>query len=70
MKDQAPELFDNQPDLMHHLVTTMSPTVLMKNGIPVCECDNHMYTCTVYTVTVYQCNPSKKDTIGTLKVPL
>ncbi len=37
MKDQAPELFDNQPDIMHHLVTTMSPTILMKNGIPVCD---------------------------------
>ncbi len=35
MKDQAPELFENQPDLLHHLVTTLSPNVLMKQGIPV-----------------------------------
>ena len=35
MKEQAPELFENQPDLLHHLVTTLSPTILMKHGIPV-----------------------------------
>ena len=35
MKEQAPELFEDQPDLMHHLVTTLSPTVLQKKGIPV-----------------------------------
>ncbi len=35
MKEQAPELFEHHPDLMHDLVTTLSPTVLMKNGIPV-----------------------------------
>lgn len=39
MKEQAPELFDNQPDLMHHLATTMSPSLLMKNGIPVVRTD-------------------------------
>ena len=35
MKDQAPELFEDQPDLLHHLVTTLSPNILMKQGIPV-----------------------------------
>ena len=35
MKDVAPELFEKQPDLMHHLVTILSPNELMKNGIPV-----------------------------------
>ena len=35
MKDQAPELFEHQPDLLHHLVTTLSPSILMKHGIPV-----------------------------------
>ena len=35
MKEQAPELFENQPDLMHHLATILSPTLLLKNGIPV-----------------------------------
>ena len=38
MKEQAPELFENHADLMHDLVTTLSPTVLMKNGIPVSQC--------------------------------
>lgn len=36
MKEQAPELFENQPDLMHHLATTLNPSLLLKNGIPVC----------------------------------
>ena len=36
MKEQAPELFEHQPDLLHHLVTTLSPNILMKKGIPVC----------------------------------
>ena len=35
MRDQAPELFEHQPDLLHHLVTTLSPNILMKQGIPV-----------------------------------
>lgn len=35
MKEQAPELFINQPDLMHHLATTLNPSLLIKNGIPV-----------------------------------
>ena len=35
MKEQAPELFECQPDLMHHLVTILSPSVLQKKGIPV-----------------------------------
>lgn len=35
MKEQAPELFENQPDLMHHLATTLNPSLLIKNGIPV-----------------------------------
>ena len=51
MKDVAPELFEKQPDLMHHLVTILSPNELMKNGIPVsvCEC------CLLYT------SPSPRD---------
>ena len=35
MKEQAPELFDAQPDLLHQLVTIMSPTLLMNHGVPV-----------------------------------
>ena len=38
MKEVAPELFEKQPDLMHHLVTILSPNELMKNGIPVSVC--------------------------------
>ena len=35
MQDSAPELFKNHPDLLHHLVTTMNPTTLMKHGVRV-----------------------------------
>lgn len=35
MKEQAPELFAAQPDLLHQLVTIMSPTVLMNNNLPI-----------------------------------
>jgi len=35
MMESAPELFENQPDLMHHLVTIISPNILMENDIPV-----------------------------------
>ena len=35
VRSSAPELFENQPDLMHHLVTTMSPVTLMNHGVNV-----------------------------------
>ncbi|XP_014667621.1 PREDICTED: lysine-specific demethylase 5B-like [Priapulus caudatus] len=35
MRDQAPELFEAQPDLMHQLVTIMHPNLLMEKGVPV-----------------------------------
>ncbi|XP_071817474.1 lysine-specific demethylase 5A-like isoform X3 [Apostichopus japonicus] len=35
MKEQAPELFSAQPDLLHQLVTIMSPSVLMKHNLPI-----------------------------------
>lgn len=35
MMESAPELFENQPDLIHHLVTIMSPNILMQQNIPV-----------------------------------
>ena len=41
MKEQAPELFENDPDLMHHLATILSPAVLMKHGIPVRLCNTY-----------------------------
>ncbi|XP_022082641.1 lysine-specific demethylase 5A-like [Acanthaster planci] len=34
MKEQAPELFDAQPDLLQQLVTILSPTILMKSNVP------------------------------------
>uniref|UniRef100_A0A670JLC7 [histone H3]-trimethyl-L-lysine(4) demethylase n=1 Tax=Podarcis muralis TaxID=64176 RepID=A0A670JLC7_PODMU len=35
MRELAPELFENQPDLLHQLVTIMNPNVLMEHGVPV-----------------------------------
>ena len=35
MKEQAPELFIAQPDLLQQLVTILSPTILMNNNVPV-----------------------------------
>jgi len=32
MKRAAPELFQSQPDLLHHLVTIMNPNILMGAG--------------------------------------
>ena len=37
MMESAPELFENQPDLIHHLVTIISPNILMENNIPVSQ---------------------------------
>lgn len=45
MKEQAPELFENQPDLMHHLATTLNPSLLIKNGIPVSIACTNLFTC-------------------------
>lgn len=39
MKRAAPELFENQPDLLHQLVTIMNPNILMADGVPVYRCD-------------------------------
>ena len=35
MKETAPELFEAQPDLLHHLVTIISPNALMNYGVNV-----------------------------------
>eukprot|EP00117_Sycon_ciliatum_P030839 scpid9900/ scgid24234/ Lysine-specific demethylase 5A; Histone demethylase JARID1A; Jumonji/ARID domain-containing protein 1A; Retinoblastoma-binding protein 2 len=35
MESAVPELFRDHPDLLHHLVTLVSPTLLMKNRVPV-----------------------------------
>ncbi|KAF0311016.1 Lysine-specific demethylase lid [Amphibalanus amphitrite] len=41
MKSAAPELFKAQPDLLHQLVTTMNPNVLMAAGVPIFRTDQH-----------------------------
>ena len=35
MKSRAPELFEQSPDLLHHITTIMNPNHLMSQGIPV-----------------------------------
>ena len=39
MRKQAPELFDNHEDLLHHITTIMNPNILMKEGVPVYRTD-------------------------------
>ncbi|KAF6031963.1 KDM5A [Bugula neritina] len=34
MKSRAPELFEQSPDLLHHITTIMNPNLLMSQGIP------------------------------------
>ena len=41
MRDSAKELFSSQPDLLHHIVTTMNPNVLQAHGIPVHRMDQY-----------------------------
>lgn len=36
MKQEVPELFEKQPDLLFHLVTMLSPKILVENGVKVC----------------------------------
>lgn len=38
MKKHLPDLFEEQPDLLHKLVTQMSPTILKSEGVPVYRC--------------------------------
>lgn len=35
MKKTVPELFEAQPDLLHLLVTMLSPRILMENNVPI-----------------------------------
>ena len=41
MRDSAKELFYSQPDLLHHIVTTMNPNVLQAQGVPVYRMDQY-----------------------------
>ncbi|KAJ7973550.1 lysine-specific demethylase JMJ18 [Quillaja saponaria] len=38
MKKHLPELFKEQPDLLHKLVTQLSPSILKSEGVPVFRC--------------------------------
>lgn len=35
MKEALPDLFESQPDLLHYLITMLSPAELVKAGVPV-----------------------------------
>ncbi|XP_048582625.1 lysine-specific demethylase 5A isoform X2 [Nematostella vectensis] len=41
MKEAAPELFEAQPDLLHQLVTIISPNALTAKGVPVVRTNQH-----------------------------
>ena len=38
MRKNAPELFEQSPDLLHQLTTIMNPNILMAYGVPVRYC--------------------------------
>ncbi|XP_007030413.2 PREDICTED: putative lysine-specific demethylase JMJ16 [Theobroma cacao] len=38
MRKHLPDLFDEQPDLLHKLVTQLSPSILKYEGVPVYRC--------------------------------
>lgn len=38
MRKHLPELFEEQPDLLHKLVTQLSPSILKAEGVPVFRC--------------------------------
>ncbi|KAA8537093.1 hypothetical protein F0562_029571 [Nyssa sinensis] len=41
MRKHLPDLFDEQPDLLHELVTQLSPSVLKSEGVPVYRAVQH-----------------------------
>ncbi|TVU11697.1 hypothetical protein EJB05_45299, partial [Eragrostis curvula] len=41
MRKHLPDLFDEQPDLLHNLVTQFSPSLLKSEGVPVYRCVQH-----------------------------
>ncbi|KAL7146987.1 hypothetical protein ABFS83_06G078800 [Erythranthe nasuta] len=38
MRKHLPDLFEEQPDLLHNLVTQLSPSILRSEGVPVYRC--------------------------------
>ncbi|TVU27776.1 hypothetical protein EJB05_19277, partial [Eragrostis curvula] len=41
MRKHLPDLFEEQPDLLHNLVTQFSPSLLKSEGVPVYRCVQH-----------------------------
>lgn len=41
MRKYLPDLFEEQPDLLHKLVTQLSPSILKSEGVPVYRCIQH-----------------------------
>eukprot|EP00096_Caligus_rogercresseyi_P011047 TRINITY_DN422_c0_g1_i1.p1 TRINITY_DN422_c0_g1~~TRINITY_DN422_c0_g1_i1.p1 ORF type:complete len:1514 (+),score=534.84 TRINITY_DN422_c0_g1_i1:112-4653(+) len=41
MRESAKELFTGQPDLLHHIVTTVNPNILQAHGIPIYRGEQH-----------------------------
>jgi len=58
MKQNAPELFEQSPDLLHQLTTIMNPNTLMAAGVPVSMHVVNLITCIIYCHCVGQsvCN--------------
>lgn len=41
MRTEVPSLFETRPDLLHHLVTMVSPVVLRRHDVPVYKCSHY-----------------------------
>ncbi|VDP44377.1 unnamed protein product [Schistosoma mattheei] len=48
MKKHATELFDQAPDLLHHITTNVNPNILQAEGVPIYRTDQH---CGEFVVT-------------------
>ncbi|VDN13878.1 unnamed protein product [Dibothriocephalus latus] len=48
MRNQAAELFDLSPDLLHHITTIMNPNLIQAEGVPIYRTDQH---CGEFVVT-------------------
>ena len=42
MKDTFPDLFEVQPDLLHHLTTMLSPLDFIEAGVPICKAQQNV----------------------------
>ncbi|CAH8829252.1 unnamed protein product [Trichobilharzia szidati] len=48
MRKNAPELFEQAPDLLHHITTNINPNILQAEGVPIYRTDQH---CGEFVVT-------------------